>query len=70
MLHCRWPVQRSRQRAGLNLNGPSLIQFVDTTIAQGFLPPQQKGMLIVESDPLALLAAFRTFAPVATPKWM
>jgi uncharacterized protein (TIGR00730 family) len=48
----------------------SLLRFVETMIEQGFLPPQQKGMLLVDSDPRALLAAFRTFTPVTTPKWM
>ena len=47
-----------------------LLIFIDTMIDQGFLPPQHKNMIIVESDPRALLAAFRSFAPVTTSKWM
>ena len=39
-------------------------------IDQGFLPPQHKNMIIVDSDPRALLSAFQTFMPVTTPKWM
>ena len=55
-----------------NVNGffDGLLRFVDTMIEQGFLPPQQKKMLIVESDARALLAACRTFTPIRTPKWM
>jgi hypothetical protein len=55
-----------------NVNGffDGLLRFVDTMIEQGFLPPQQKKMLIVESDPRALLAACRKFTPITTPKWM
>lgn len=55
-----------------NVNGffDGLLRFVDTMIEQGFLPPQQKKMLIVESDARALLAECRTFTPIRTPKWM
>ena len=62
-----------RKPLGLyNVNGffDGLLRFVDNMIEQGFLPPQQKHMLIVESDPRALLAACRTFTPITTPKWM
>lgn len=47
-----------------------LLGFVDTMIEQGFLPPQQKNMLLVHSDPQALLASLRHFTPITTPKWM
>jgi len=47
-----------------------LLLFVDTMIERGFLPRQQKDMLIVESDPRVLLARFRTFTPVTVSKWM
>ncbi|MBX9591846.1 MAG: TIGR00730 family Rossman fold protein [Hyphomonadaceae bacterium] len=48
----------------------NLLRFIDDMIEHGFLPPQQKGMIIVQSDPRPLLQAFRTFTPVTTPKWM
>lgn len=55
-----------------NVNGfyDDLLRFIEKMIGQGFLPPKQKDMLIVESDPRALLARCRTFTPVTVPKWM
>jgi uncharacterized protein (TIGR00730 family) len=47
-----------------------LLRFIDHMVAEVFLPPQQRDMIIVQSDPHALLAALRTFTPVTTPKWM
>lgn len=55
-----------------NINGfyDSMLQFVDTMIREGFLPPQQRSMLIVDIDPEAVLARCRAFTPVTIPKWM
>jgi uncharacterized protein (TIGR00730 family) len=55
-----------------NLDGffDHLLAFVDTMIARGFLPPQQKNMIIVESDPAVLLDRFRKFTPVTVSKWL
>ena len=55
-----------------NVNGfyDPMLQFIDTMIREGFLPPRQKDMLIVDADPSALLARCRTFTPVTIPKWM
>jgi hypothetical protein len=39
-------------------------------IDEHFLPAQHRDMVIVESDPRALLAAFQTFVPVTTLKWL
>jgi uncharacterized protein (TIGR00730 family) len=47
-----------------------LLRFVQTMVTQKFLPPQQQDMVIVESDPLALLDRMRDFTPINTPKWM
>jgi predicted Rossmann-fold nucleotide-binding protein len=47
-----------------------LLAFIDTMIAEGFLPLQHKAMIIAESNPRRLLDAFRSFAPVTTSKWM
>jgi uncharacterized protein (TIGR00730 family) len=55
-----------------NLDGffDHLLLFVDAMIERGFLPPQQKAMIIVASDPAVLLERFRTFTPVIVSKWM
>ena len=47
-----------------------LLAFVDRMVEEAFLPPQQKAMIIVNSDPRALLSALRSFTPVTTPKWL
>ena len=47
-----------------------LLRFIDHMVAESFLPPQQRDMIIVRSDPYALLAALRTFVPVTASKWM
>lgn len=47
-----------------------MLAFIDSMIARGFLPPQQKDMLIVESGPDALLDRFGTFTPITVSKWM
>jgi uncharacterized protein (TIGR00730 family) len=56
----------------LNVGGffDGLLAFIDTMIAEGFLPLQHKAMIIAESNPRRLLDAFRSFAPVTTSKWM
>src|SRR5690242_1069925 len=55
-----------------NVNGffDPMLQFIDTMICEGFLPPRQKSMLIIDNDPASLLARCRTFTPVTIPKWM
>lgn len=47
-----------------------LLAFVDSMIARGFLPPQQRDMLIVEADPRKLLDRFDNFTPITVSKWM
>ncbi|MEO8849861.1 MAG: TIGR00730 family Rossman fold protein [Casimicrobiaceae bacterium] len=56
----------------LNVGGffNGLMAFIDTMIEQGFLPPQHRDMIVVDSDPRALLAAFRTFVPITASKWI
>jgi uncharacterized protein (TIGR00730 family) len=56
----------------LNVGGffNGMMTFIDTMIDQAFLPPQHRDMIIIESDPHALLAAFQTFVPVTTAKWL
>ena len=47
-----------------------LLRFVETMIEQEFLPPQQKDMVIVDSDPTTLIARMGAFTPITIPKWM
>jgi predicted Rossmann-fold nucleotide-binding protein len=56
----------------LNVGGffDGLLTFVDTMIAERFLPPQHRDMVIAMPDAENLLDAFRSFAPVTTSKWM
>jgi len=56
----------------LNVGGffDGLLAFIDTMIAEGFLPASHRNMIIAERDPEDLLDAFRSFAPVMASKWM
>lgn len=56
----------------LNVGGffDGLLSFIDTMIAEGFLPLTHRQMIIAERDPEDLLDAFGSFAPVTTSKWM
>lgn len=56
----------------LNVGGffDGLLCFIDTMIAQGFLPPQHRNMIVAEPDPRVMLEGFRLFVPVTTSKWM
>lgn len=47
-----------------------LIAMVENMINEQFLPAAQRDMIVVESDPAALLAAFETYQPVTVPKWL
>lgn len=55
-----------------NIDGffDGLLQFIDSMIARRFLPPQQKDMLIVESNPGRLLDRLHHFTPITVSKWM
>jgi uncharacterized protein (TIGR00730 family) len=56
----------------LNVGGyfDGMMAFIDTMIDQAFVPPQHRKMIIVESNPQALLAEFKSHAPVTTLKWL
>ncbi|HIE71606.1 MAG TPA: TIGR00730 family Rossman fold protein, partial [Planctomycetes bacterium] len=45
----------------LNVNGyfDGLLQFLDQTVEHGYLREQQRGTLIVDSEPQALLVKLR-----------
>jgi uncharacterized protein (TIGR00730 family) len=47
-----------------------MIAMVERMIDEQFLPAAQRDMIVVESDPAALLAAFERYQPVTVPKWL
>lgn len=55
-----------------NINGfyDRMLEFLDTMVAEGFLPPQQRHMLVVASEPKTLLDNMRDYRPVNVSKWM
>ncbi len=57
----------------LNAGGfyDKLTDFLDDVVERGFVKPIHRAMLIVESDPRALIDRLREFEPEAvTPKWI
>lgn len=58
--------------AVLNVAGffTPLLAWLDHMVGERFLRAEQRAMLIVESDPAALLARLRAFQPVAVEKWL
>jgi uncharacterized protein (TIGR00730 family) len=55
----------------LNVDGfyDPLVDFVDHLVERGFLRPQHRAMLLVESEPDALLRRLRGYQPPAVQKW-
>ncbi|MGB6536831.1 MAG: TIGR00730 family Rossman fold protein [Xanthobacteraceae bacterium] len=47
-----------------------LLLFVDTMIDCGFLPREQKNMIVVATDPHTLIERFRNHSPVTVSKWL
>ena len=47
-----------------------LRRHVDHAAHEAFVREDQRRMLVVESDPLALLDRFASYAPPALPKWL
>ncbi len=56
----------------LNVAGyyDSLIGFLDNAAHEEFVRADQRQMLVVESDPAALLERFARYTPPAVPKWL
>lgn len=56
----------------LNVNGyfNALIQMTDNMVAEGFIKPELRELLIVEEDPEALLQKMRVYVGPETEKWM
>jgi uncharacterized protein (TIGR00730 family) len=47
-----------------------LIGFIDSSVAEGFLKPRHRQMLIVGDSPAAVLDAFASYEPPAVGKWI
>lgn len=47
-----------------------LLTFVDFTVDEGFFRPVHRGMLLVESEPQALLTAMRAYRAPSVTKWI
>ncbi|WP_431121599.1 TIGR00730 family Rossman fold protein [Flagellimonas flava] len=56
----------------LNCDGffDSMLQFLDTMVAQGFLKQENREMLLVDSSAAGLLEQMRNYTPLITPKWI
>ena len=47
-----------------------LAGFLDHAVAERFITPEHRAMLVVEQDPAALLDAFRAWRPPVRSKWI
>ncbi len=47
-----------------------LVGFLDHAVGEGFLRPEHRGMLFVETDPGALLDRLESYAPPETGQWI
>ncbi len=47
-----------------------LAGFLDHAVAERFITPEHRAMLVMEHEPAALLDAFRAWRPPARPKWI
>ena len=47
-----------------------LAAFLDHAVAERFVTPEHRAMLVVEQEPAALLDAFREWQPPARSKWI
>lgn len=55
-----------------NVNGfySQMLEFLDTMVSEGFLPAEQRHMLIVASEPKSLLDKMQNYRPINVSKWM
>lgn len=55
-----------------NINGfyDPMLEFLDKMVTEGFLPSQQRQMLIVASEAKTLLDDMQNYRPVNVSKWM
>lgn len=56
----------------LNVGGfyDRLVDFIDEVVDAGFLRSAHRAMLMVEDDPVALVARMQTYAPPVVEKWI
>ncbi len=56
----------------LNVDGyfDQLLAFLDNTVAQGFLRPQNRRMLISDADPASLVRQFERYEAPQVDKWI
>ena len=56
----------------LNIAGfyDGLLAFLDHTVAQGFIRPQHRAMLLTGTEPAELLPRMRAFTAPPMPKWI
>ena len=47
-----------------------LLQFLDRAVEEKFVREVHRGMVVVESDPVALLARFEAYKPPRVVKWI
>ncbi len=47
-----------------------LLAFLDHAVAEGFLRPEHRGILLVETDPARILARLGAFSPPRVEKWL
>ena len=55
----------------LNVDGyfDGLLEWLDHAVGEGFLRSENRGMLLADDDPAALLARFRRYRPPVVEKW-
>jgi uncharacterized protein (TIGR00730 family) len=55
----------------LNVGGfyDPLLAFLDTTVTGGFVKPQHRAILVVDTEPRSLLARLRGYVPPPRPPW-
>jgi uncharacterized protein (TIGR00730 family) len=56
----------------LNVGGyyTPFLAFLDQMVAEGFLAPRHRAMVLVETDPAVLLERFRQYQPPDVPQWL
>ncbi len=64
--------EHAKPVALLNVAGfyDKLTSFLDDVVTAGFVKPQHRGMLLVDSDPAALIARMRDWTPPVMGKWI
>lgn len=56
----------------LNVAGyfDGLIQFIEHSVSEGYLKPSHRDILLVDTDPDALIERLESFEPPPLPKWL